>query len=98
MCVVDVWGQWITRCGGTRKRRRCTIQSVPLLQEVIRYAVKQYFYKIGKFTYLNIFTCIIKMMYCIVSLRHRNVSSVWLSRHWRDQLDKELEQEHCCQA
>jgi hypothetical protein len=30
-----------------------------------RYAVKQYFYKISKIAYLKIFTCIIKMMYCI---------------------------------
>jgi hypothetical protein len=47
---VDVWGRWIARCGGTRKRwwRWRTVQSVPLLQEVIRYAVKQYYYKIEK--------------------------------------------------
>jgi hypothetical protein len=31
-----------------------------------RYVVKQYFYKI-KNAYLNIFTCIIEMMYCIHS-------------------------------
>jgi hypothetical protein len=41
-----------------------TIQSVPLLQEIIRYAVKQYFYKIGEIAYLKIFTRIIEMMYC----------------------------------
>jgi hypothetical protein len=45
-----------------------------MLQEVVRYAVKQYLYKIGKFAYLKIFTCIIEMMYywvyimfCIIS-------------------------------
>jgi hypothetical protein len=32
-----------------------------------RYTVKQYLYKIGKIAYLKIFTCIIKMMYCIHS-------------------------------
>jgi hypothetical protein len=32
-----------------------------------RYAVKQYFYKIRKITYLKIFTCIIEIMYCIHS-------------------------------
>jgi hypothetical protein len=37
--------------------------SAPLIQEVVRYAVKQYFYKIGKITYLKIVTCIIEMMY-----------------------------------
>jgi hypothetical protein len=35
---------------------RHTIQSVPLLQEVIRYVVKQYFYRIGK-------NCIIEDIY-----------------------------------
>jgi hypothetical protein len=62
--VVDVWGRWITRCGGMRKwwRQWRTVWSVPLLQEVIKYAVKQYLYKIGKFAYLKIFTCIIEMM------------------------------------
>jgi hypothetical protein len=51
------------------KRRQwwCTIHSLPLLQEIVRYAVKQYFYKIGKIAYLKIFTCIIEMMYCIMS-------------------------------
>jgi hypothetical protein len=55
------------RCGGIRKRQRqqrYTVHSVPLLQEVIRYIVKQYFYKIGKFVYLKIVTCIVDMMYC----------------------------------
>jgi hypothetical protein len=32
-----------------------------------RYAVKQYFYKIRKITYLKIFIYIIEMMYCIHS-------------------------------
>jgi hypothetical protein len=69
MRAVDVWGRWITRCGGTRKRWRwrCIIRSVPLLQEVVRYTVKQYFYKIAKFAYLKIFTYIIEMMYCVHS-------------------------------
>jgi hypothetical protein len=63
--AIDVWGRWIARCGGTRKWWwRRTIWSVLLLQEVIRYAVKQYFYKIGKIAYLKIVTCIIEMMYC----------------------------------
>jgi hypothetical protein len=45
-----MWGRWIARCGETRKRRwkRHIVQNVPLLQEVVRYAIKQYFYKIGK--------------------------------------------------
>jgi hypothetical protein len=39
-----------------RKRWRWhTIRSVPLLQEVIKYAVKQYLYEIGKIAYLKIF-------------------------------------------
>jgi hypothetical protein len=44
-------------CGGTRKQRqlRCTIQSVPLLQEVAKYTVKQYLYEIRKIVYLKIF-------------------------------------------
>jgi hypothetical protein len=32
-----------------------------------RYAIKQYFYKIGKIAYLKIFTYIIEMMYYIHS-------------------------------
>jgi hypothetical protein len=42
-----MWGRWITRCGGTRKRL-WTVRSVPLLQEVVSYTVKKYCYKIGK--------------------------------------------------
>jgi hypothetical protein len=60
-----MWGRWIARYGGTRKWQwRHTVWSVPLLQEVVRYAVKQYLYKIRKIVYLKIFTYIIKMMYC----------------------------------
>jgi hypothetical protein len=40
MRVIDVWGRWIARCDGTRKRWRHIVWSVPLLQEVVRYAVK----------------------------------------------------------
>jgi hypothetical protein len=32
-----------------------------------RYTVKLYFYKIRKIAYMKIFTCIIKIMYCIHS-------------------------------
>jgi hypothetical protein len=40
-----------------------TVRSVPLLQEVISYAIKQYCSKIGKITYLKIvITCIIEMI------------------------------------
>jgi hypothetical protein len=46
--AVDAGGRWIVQCGGTRKRRRWTVQSVPLLQEVVSYIVKQYYLKIGK--------------------------------------------------
>jgi hypothetical protein len=48
--AIDVWGRRIARCGEIRKqrRRRCTVWSVPFLQEVIKYAIKQYLYKIGK--------------------------------------------------
>jgi hypothetical protein len=55
--TIDVWGQCIARCDGTRKRRwlRRTVRSVPLLQEVIKYLVKQYLYEIGKFAYMKIF-------------------------------------------
>jgi hypothetical protein len=42
----------------------CIVLSVPWLQEVVRYAVEQYFYKIGKIAYLKIVTCIIEMLYC----------------------------------
>jgi hypothetical protein len=72
-----MWGRWIARCGETRKRRwkRHTVQNVPLLQEVVRYAIKQYFYKIGKNTYLKIVTCIIKMMYCWLYIRFCIISS-----------------------
>jgi hypothetical protein len=35
-----------------------------LLQDVVRYVVKQYFYIIGKIAYLKIVTYIIEMMYC----------------------------------
>jgi hypothetical protein len=38
-------------------------QSVPLLQEDVSYAVKQYCYKIEKIAYLKIVSCIIEMMY-----------------------------------
>jgi hypothetical protein len=38
------------------------------MQEVIKYVVKQYLYKIRKIAYLKIFTRIIEMMYCIHSL------------------------------
>jgi hypothetical protein len=62
-----MWGRWIARCGGTRKRRWWwrTIWSVPLLREVVRYTINQYLYEIKKITYLKIFTCIIEMMYYI---------------------------------
>jgi hypothetical protein len=68
-----MWGRWIARCGGMMKWQwwQQTIQSVPLLQEVISYVVKQYCYKIGKIAYLKIVTCIIEKMYCwlcIISL------------------------------
>jgi hypothetical protein len=68
MQLVDVWGRWITRCGGMRKRQR-TVRSVPLLQEVIKYAFEQYCYKIGKIAYLKIVTYIIEMMYCWLCIR-----------------------------
>jgi hypothetical protein len=90
--AVDVWGRWIGRCGGTRKRRR-SVWSVPLLQEVVRYAIEQYFYKIKIIAYLKIFTCIIEMMYCIHSSWRRNILLIWSSRLWRGWLDKELELE-----
>jgi hypothetical protein len=98
---IDVWGRWIARCHGIRKwwqRQWCTIWSVSLLQEVIRYAVKQYLYKIGKTAYLKIFTYIIEMMYHIHSSRRRSVSSVWLSWLCQDQLNEELEVECHCRA
>jgi hypothetical protein len=44
-------------------RTECTLAAT----SCYRYAVKQYFYKIEKITYLKIFTCIIEMMYCIHS-------------------------------
>jgi hypothetical protein len=50
-----------------RWQRRRTVQSLPLLQEVVKYMVKQYLYKIEKITYLKIFTCIIEIMYYIHS-------------------------------
>jgi hypothetical protein len=91
MWAIDMWGWWITWCGGTRKRWWRAIHSAPLLQEVIRYTFKQYFYKIGKITYLKIVTCIIKMMYCwlcirfcIISSWRHNISSFWASWLWRD--------------
>jgi hypothetical protein len=104
--TIDVWGWWITRCGRTKKwQRRCTVRSVPLLQEVIRYIVKQYFYKIRKIAYLKIVTCIIDMMYywlcirfCIHSSWHRNVSLFWSSWLWRDRLYEEVEVERRCQT
>jgi hypothetical protein len=40
--TVGTWGRWITRCGGTRKRRRRTIWIIVMLQEVVSYVVKQY--------------------------------------------------------
>jgi hypothetical protein len=57
MPAINVWGRCITRCGGMRKQwwLRRTIRSIPLLQEVIKYAVKQYLYLIGKTAYLKIF-------------------------------------------
>jgi hypothetical protein len=97
--AIDVWGRRIARCGEIRKQRRwrCTVWSVPLLQEVIKYVIKQYLYKIGKIAYL-IFTCVIEMMYCIHSSWRHNVSSVWWSRVWWDRLDEELEVECRCRA
>jgi hypothetical protein len=44
-------------------RMECTLAAI----SHYRYAVKQYFYKIGKIAYLKIFNCIIEMMYCIHS-------------------------------
>jgi hypothetical protein len=49
--VVDVWDPWIAQCGGMRKWRRQTVRSVPLLQGVISYTVKQYCLKIGEIAY-----------------------------------------------
>jgi hypothetical protein len=46
------------------QRMECTLAA----RSHYRYVVKQYFYKIGKNTYLKIFIYIIKMMYCIHSL------------------------------
>jgi hypothetical protein len=46
--AVDAWGRWIAQCGGMRKWRRWTVWSVPLVQEVVSYIVKQYYLKIGK--------------------------------------------------
>jgi hypothetical protein len=61
-------GGWIARCGEMRNLR-CTVRSVPLLQEIVRYEVNQYLYKIGKkIAYMKIFTYIIEMIYCIHSL------------------------------
>jgi hypothetical protein len=40
----------------------CTLPAISL-----KYMVKQYLNKIRKIAYLKIFTCIIKMMYCIHS-------------------------------
>jgi hypothetical protein len=37
------------------RRLQFTVQSVPLLQEAVKYAVKQYLYEIGKIDYLKIF-------------------------------------------
>jgi hypothetical protein len=75
LCAIDVWGRWIARCGTTRKRQRwCTIRSVPLLQEVVRYAVKQYFYKIEK-CILKIVTRIIEMIYCCLYIMCSIISS-----------------------
>jgi hypothetical protein len=58
-----VWGRWITW-------RRRTVQSVPLLQEVISYAVKQYCYKIRKNAYLKIVTCIIDVLLALHQVLH----------------------------
>jgi hypothetical protein len=52
-----------------------TVWSVPLLQEVVSYIVKQYCYKIGKIAYLKIVTCIIEMMYCWLYTRFCIISS-----------------------
>jgi hypothetical protein len=105
LCVVDVWGRWIAWCSGTRKQWWRTIQSVPLVQEVISYVVKQYCYKIGKIAYLKVVPCIIKMIrcwlcigFCIISLWRGNVSSFWSSRLWQDQLDELVEEECRCWA
>jgi hypothetical protein len=64
-----VWGRWIAQCGGTRKQLRWTIQSVPLLQEVVSYAVKQYCLKVEEIGYLKIVTCIIEMIYYWLYIR-----------------------------
>jgi hypothetical protein len=48
---------------GWHRMSKMSLGPRPLLQEVIRYTVKQCFYKIRKITYLKIFTCIIEMMY-----------------------------------
>jgi hypothetical protein len=69
-----MWGRWIARCGGTRKRLQ-TVRSVPLLQEVVSYTVKKYCYKIGINVYLKIITYIIEMMYCWLCIRFCIISS-----------------------
>jgi hypothetical protein len=49
---------------------RRTVQSVPLLQEVISYAFTQYCLKIGEIAYLKIVTYIIKMNQLLLTLEH----------------------------
>jgi hypothetical protein len=103
--AVNVWGRRIARFGAMRIWWQLTIWNVPLLQEVISYAVKQYCLKIREIAYLKIVTCIIKMIYwwlCfmfwISSSWHWNLSSFCSSRLWRDRLDEEVEEERHCRA
>jgi hypothetical protein len=56
----------MTHHNQTKKRTTWFLSSLAA-RSCYRYTVKQYFYKIGKITYLKIFTCIIEMMYCIHS-------------------------------
>jgi hypothetical protein len=58
-----------------KRRRRQTIRSVPLLQEVVSYIVKKYCYKIEKIAYMKIVIYIIEMMYCWFYIRFCIISS-----------------------